>query len=132
MHHVDTLNRYPFAARQSGRTFLGLLIIFLLVGLVMFAGLRLFPVYMEDMKIRATFDGVQEELSGEGANKRQIQEAILKRFDVDSVRIIHVRDVEVKKVETGYEVSVAYSNSVPFIANINFAVDFNHRMTVVR
>ncbi|MEM8548125.1 MAG: DUF4845 domain-containing protein [Pseudomonadota bacterium] len=119
-------------SQQRGRTALGVLILVLFVGLFVYGGIRLVPVYLEDMKISSTFESVETELGGQNATRREILSAIEKRFDVDSVKILRPRDVEVKKVETGYELSVSYINTVPFLANVSFACQFNHRVIVLR
>lgn len=119
-------------AQQSGMTTIGIIILVCFVGLFVYAGLRLFPVFMEDRKIAATFISVEDELAGKEATKREIANAIYKRFDVDSVRIIESEDVIITRVDGGYDLAVDYQNVVPFIANISFSVDFEHKTTIVR
>ncbi|MEO0573949.1 MAG: DUF4845 domain-containing protein [Pseudomonadota bacterium] len=119
-------------AQQSGMTTLGIIILVCFIGLFVYAGLRLFPVFMEDSKISATFVSVEEELSGKDASKREIANAIYKRFDVDSVRVIESKDVIITRVDGGYDLEANYQNIVPFIANVSFSVDFKHKTTIVR
>lgn len=125
-------NVMPTARQQAGMTTLGLIILVCFIGLFVYAGIRLFPVFMEDRKIVETFNNVTEELAGKEASKRDIYNSIYKRFDVDSVRVVDAKDIEITRVDGGYDVIVNYQNVVPFMANVSFSVDFKHKTTVPR
>ena len=133
MRHVaKNLTQNGQYSRQQGMTTLGLMILVVFVGLFVYAGIRLAPAYLEDMKISGTLDKVQSEFAGQNATRRDIQVSIEKRFDVDMVNVITHRDVKVQKTGTGYTVSATYENKIPFLANVSFAVDFNHSVDIVR
>jgi hypothetical protein len=50
-------------ARQRGMTFLGLLILILVVGTWVYAAIRVVPLYLENMKIASTLEKVRDEYS---------------------------------------------------------------------
>ena len=50
-------------ARQRGITLIGLLILAVLVGIVGLAGMKLVPMYINDMKLAKALDGIPEEHS---------------------------------------------------------------------
>ncbi len=118
--------------RQQGMTTLGLIILVTFVGLFVYAGLRLVPVYLENMKISGTFSKLATEFNGERATRLEIQKSIEKRFDVEAVTVITFRDVKIKKSGAGYDVSVSYTHKVPFVANVSFGVDFNNQVDIIR
>ena len=118
--------------KQQGMTMLGMLILIAFVGLFVFAGIRLVPIYLEHMKIEAVLSGVVTEFDGQSASPKQIFNYIEKRFDVESVRVIRARDVEINKVDNAIEVAAAYSNTTPFVANVSFTVDFDERVEIRR
>lgn len=117
---------------QRGITTLGLLILLTFVGLFVFASLRLVPVYLEHMKIESVMNGVQQEFDGNNPSQRNIMNYVEKRFDVESVNVISVRDVKIRRNGEAYDVTVAYTNKTPFISNVSFAVDFEKKVTVRR
>ncbi len=118
--------------QQRGITALGLLILLAFVGLFVFAGIRLVPVYLEHMKIESVMTGVEKEFDGNGPSQRAIMNYIEKRFDVESVNVISVRDVKIRRNGDAYDVVASYSNKTPFIANVSFEVDFEKKVTVRR
>ncbi len=50
---------------QQGMTFIGLLCILALAGVVVYAGVRLAPLYLNYMKIARTLEAVATEVKGE-------------------------------------------------------------------
>jgi len=116
--------------RQAGMTTLGLLILVAFIGLFAFAAMRLTPVYLNYMKVASVISGVQEEFDGTGASKGAIRTSISRRFDIDSVAVITAKDIEIKAVGNGYEISAVYSHKAPFIGNVSFVVDFDERALI--
>ena len=120
-------------AAQRGMTTLGLLILLVFICVFVYAGIRLVPVYLEDMKIAGTFAQLEQEYAGNAPSKIDIQSTISKRFDVESVRVVSYKDVKIRRTGSGgYEVSIEYTNRQPFLFNIFFAVDFSHRVQLDR
>jgi hypothetical protein len=119
--------------RQEGMTLLGFLIIAALAGLLVFAGIRLTPVYLEYMKVVSVLDGVKKEFDGTAVELPSLRRSIQKRFDIESVMIIRIQDIRIRKSGTGgYLLDVKYAHKAPYIANINFVVDFQKSVEIVR
>ncbi len=116
--------------RQRGMTTLGMLILVAFIGLFVFAGIRLAPVYLEHMKIVSVLDGVQAEYSGQNPSRDDIKRSLSRRFDIESINIISDKDVKIRKVGDGYVLEAVYENRTPFIANISFAVTFDKKVEV--
>ncbi len=129
---LNTLEKRAMKGRQAGITTLGLIILVAFVGLFAFAGIRLTPVYLNYMKIVGVVEGVREEFDGAGASRSAIRSSIARRFDIESVAMITAKDVKVTKVDGGHEVAATYSHKAPFIANVNFVVDFDKRALIRR
>jgi hypothetical protein len=118
--------------RETGMTTLGMIILVTFIGLFVFAGLRLVPVYLNYMKVVGAVDGVREEFDGKGASPTQIRQSIERRFDIEDVKVIKYRDVKVSSADGGYEVAATYDHTEPFIANVSFTVHFDKRAIVRR
>lgn len=118
------------AQQQKGMTTLGLLIMVAFVGLFVYAGIRLIPVYLEHMKIQSVMQGVKSEFDGQNPSRKDIGVYIQKRFDVESVNIIGNRDIKIKRDGEDYVVSLQYDNTTPFIANVQFMVSFEKEVRV--
>ncbi len=125
-----SLEKHRSMHRQAGMTTLGLVILVLFFGLFAFSGLRLTPVYLNYMKVASVISGVQEEFDGAGPTKSAIRTSISRRFDIETVGVINAKDIEIKAVDGGYEVSAVYSHKADFIGNISFLVDFDKRAMI--
>jgi hypothetical protein len=130
--YAKSLNRPQFTRRQAGMTTLGIAILVGFVGIFVFAGMRLMPIYLNYMKVSSVVSGVQKEFDGTNATRTSIRNSISSRFDIESVGEIAAKDVKVMKVGGGHEVTATYSHKAPFIANISFVVDFEKRVLVRR
>ena len=119
-------------SRERGMTTLGILIMITFVGLFVFGGLRLTPVYLNYFKVVGVVNGVQEEFDGKNPTRTAIRGSISRRFNIDSVGEIKPNDVKVTAVDGGFEVSAKYSHEAPFIANVNFIVNFDKTVMVRR
>ena len=119
--------------KQQGMTFLGFLVIAVLAGMLVFAGLRLTPVYLEYMKIVSVLDGAKKEFEGTGVELATLRRYIQRRFDVEAVTIIRVQDMHLsKRGSGGYILRVNYAHKAPYIANIKFVVDLQQTVELVR
>jgi hypothetical protein len=130
--YAKSLNRPQFTRRQAGMTTLGIAILVGFIGIFVFAGMRLMPVYLNYMKVASVVSGVQKEFDGTNATRTSIRKSISSRFDIESVGEIIAKDVKVSKVGGGHEVIATYSHKAPFIANISFVVDFDKRALIRR
>ncbi len=118
--------------KQQGMTTLGLIILVSFIALFAFAAIRLTPVYLNYMKVAGVVDGVFEEFDGQNASASAIRQSIVRRFSVESVSVIDSSDVTVAADSNGYRVTADYVHTVPYIANVSFAVSFKKSALVRR
>lgn len=117
-------------ARQEGITAIGALIILVLVGFLALAVLKLFPVYMEHMSVTASMDSLKEEPGDEPLNRRKLEQLLMRRFNVNSIRNVGREHITVEPTSSGHTVAVVYERRVPFMANIDFVVSFEDQVEV--
>ena len=130
--YLKNLEKLGCRRHQAGMTTLGLIILVAFVGIFAFAALRLTPVYLNYMKVASVVSAAEQEFDGAGANSRMIRSYISNRFDVEMISEITANDVQIKKVNDGYQVAAVYAHKAPFIANISFVVDFDKTVLVRR
>jgi hypothetical protein len=113
--------------RERGVTFLGWLFLLTPMALVLYAGIRLTPAYLEYMKIARTLEQVSEEFKGEQPDLMQLRNAVERRFDVESVTVLSARDandVRIRKEGSSHTLEVNYIDTAPFISNVSLQVEF--------
>lgn len=114
--------------RERGVTFLGWLFLLMPMALVLYAGIRLTPIYLEYMKIARTLEQVSEEFKGEQTDMGALRTAIERRFNIESVTVLNPRDanhIRIRKEGSGLMVQAAYIDTAPFISNVSLQVEFN-------
>ena len=114
---------------QRGITMLGLLILVTFLGLFVYAGIRLVPVYLEYMNIAKTLESLKSETGG-AASPTVIRNILGKRFDVSYITSLDAKDVEIVKEGDFYSVRAAYDATAPFVANVDFVVHFDKTVSV--
>jgi hypothetical protein len=114
--------------RQRGMTFLGMVILIAFVGLFVYAGIRLTPVYLEYMKVARALEGLRTESAGGSPQAFRI--ALEKRFDIDDVRSLDWRDVEITRDGDVWLVRAAYQVPTPFVYNVDFLVNFDKTVEI--
>lgn len=120
-------------SRQSGMTFLGLLVLILVVGTWVYAGIRIVPMYLNYMKVAGTLEKVRDEYeSNPSTTDFMIRKAIERHFDIEMVNetVFSFRDVVVKRQGGTFTVTAAYEDTAPFIANIYFLASFDKTVEI--
>ena len=115
---------------QQGMTFIGLLCILALAGVVVYAGIRLAPIYLNYMKIARTLDSVASEVKGDNPDPQAIRNLIDRHFNIEDPSGVTVKDIEITKREDGVQMHVAYDDSVPYVANVSLSVHFDKTVKV--
>ena len=117
---------------QRGMTTIGMILAAAIAGLIVFAGLRLAPVYLEYMKVAGVLKSVHADLNGTNPTVRDIKRGIQGRVDIERIDIIKATDYKIAKEGKGYKVSIEYAHKVPYIYNVSFVVDFEKSVEITR
>jgi Domain of unknown function (DUF4845) len=115
---------------QSGMTFIGLLCVLALVGVVVYAGIRLAPLYLNYMKVAKAMDGVAAEIKGDNPDPAAIRGLIDRHFTIDDPTGVDAKDIEITKDDGGVQMHVAYDDTVPYVANVSLSVHFEKTVKV--
>jgi Tfp pilus assembly protein PilE len=115
--------------RQRGMTFIGLLIIMAMAGVLVYAGIRLTPVYLNYMKIARTMDSVATEMQG-NPDEAGIRRSLERHWEIEDIGRVDSTDVQIQKGEDGLTLHVAYDDQVPFIANVSLIAHFDKTVTI--
>jgi hypothetical protein len=117
--------------RQQGMTFLGILVLVIVVGAWVYAGIRLVPKYLEYMRVASTLEKVRDEFdSNPGTTEFMLRKAVERHFDIEMVEIISSNDIEIKRDGGIFTMRAAYDDTVPLVSNISFLVEFDKTVEV--
>jgi Tfp pilus assembly major pilin PilA len=115
---------------QQGMTFIGLLCILAMAGVIVYAGIRLLPLYLNYMKIARTMESVATEVKGDNPDPQAIRNLIDRHFNIEDPSVVAVKDIEITRDDGGVQMHVAYDDSVPYVANVSLSVHFEKTVTV--
>jgi len=116
--------------RQRGITFIGLLCLLALVGLIGYAGLRLIPIYLNYMKVSRTLEASAVESRGENPDPGNIRRLLERHWAIEDPTGIDVKDIEIVKDESGVSIHAAYDDAAPYIGNVSLSVHFDKTVKV--
>jgi hypothetical protein len=117
--------------RQRGATFLGIVTILLILGTAVYAGIRLVPIYLDYMKVARSLEAVRDEQAAGDSNPRLIRNALERRWDVEDVKGIAWKDIEITKSDQGgYDVRAGYEVEQQFLYNVYLLVKFDKSVNV--
>ena len=117
--------------RQAGITVIGFLILATLFGVVGLAGLKLVPMYLQNMRLSTVLNDVQKELNGQSTTPAAIQRELNRRFAVEGIDL-PPQQVKINQGRNGYEVRIQYENRAPYVADIYLLVAFDKRVEIKR
>jgi len=119
--------------RQSGMTFLGLLVLIVVLGTWVYAAMRVVPMYLNYMKVASSLEKVKDEYdSNPGTTEQMIRNSIYRYFDVESVneKVFSYKDIMVRKNGGMFVVTAAYEDTAPFVSNIYFLTSFDKSVEI--
>ena len=116
--------------RQQGMTFIGLLCILSMAGVIGYAGVRLVPVYLNYMKLSRTMESAASEFKGEAPNLDGVRKSIDRHWAIEDITAVEQKDIEITKDDGGLQLHVAYDDAVPYIANVSLSVHFDKTVKV--
>lgn len=114
--------------RQRGATFLGMLTITAILGLALYSIIRLWPLYFEYFSVARTMESVAKE--NPGADIPKLRDSLERHWEIEDIKSIEVKDVEMKKTGSGIQMHAEYEGRTSFIANIYWVVDFDKTVNV--
>lgn len=119
------------ARRQRGVTMIGWVFLLVPVALVVYAGLRVGPEYMNYYKVMTALKETASKLkSDETLTPQTIFFALDRRFDTGYIDSPTAKEITIVKGENGWEMTADYESNVPFIGNLSLTMDFNNTVVI--
>jgi len=115
-------------AKQRGATMLGMLVIGAILALGLYSVIRLWPLYFEYYSIARSMDSVAKEDAG--GDIPQLRKALERRWEIEDIKSLDVKDIEIKKTGSGYTMHAAYEGRTSFVANIFWLIEFDKTVNV--
>lgn len=113
--------------KEKGVTAIGWVFLLTPVAILLYAGIRLTPVYLNYMKVvRAMQQAAADNRSA--ADAQPIRTAIDRHFEIDMVEFPTIKDITVKRDGGGWLIEAAYDDEVPLFGNVSLHVSFDKKV----
>jgi Domain of unknown function (DUF4845) len=116
--------------RQKGVTAIGWLFLLAPLAIVIYAGIRLAPVYLNYMKVAKAMDEAVTELKSGGASPQTIRTTIDKHFEIDMVEYPTTKDMKITKDGGAWVIESQYDDDAPLFANLSLHVTFDKKVSI--
>ena len=135
MHHTQRIHR---RARHAGRhsqrgvTLLGWICLLVPVAIVVYAGIRLTPIYLNYMRVAKSLAETANEAHGlDGTTAQTLRNSLEKHFDIEGITKPETREIDIHR-ENDHWVAIAdYEDLAPLFGNVSLLVQF-HKEAEVR
>lgn len=111
------------------------MLLFVLIVLSIFGlvGLKLFPVYMDSLKVDHALKGVIEESSVAKQSKQQIAFSVVRRLDIDGVKLIRESNwkdyLTITKKQGRVNIQAKWRREVDLFANLSIVASFEKEVS---
>jgi hypothetical protein len=117
--------------KQRGVTAIGWVFLLIPMALTLYACIRVGPVYLNYWRIVDSMQKVATEFKNDDSvSVTSVRNSLSKRFDIGYVDKITANDIEVKKGDKGWEMTLAYDGVAPLFANINVVIAFDKTVVI--
>jgi len=116
--------------RQTGVTAIGWVFLLTPLAIVIYAGIRLAPVYLNYMKVSKAMEQSVSEFKGGGSAPDTIRTTIDRKFEIDMVEYPTVKDMKVTKDGAAWVIECQYDDDAPLFANLSLHVTFDKKVRI--
>jgi len=118
-------------SKQRGVTFIGWIVLLVPVGICVYAGIRLTPIYLNYMNVAHCMEQVKSEFKGgDAASAQLIRESLGKHLQVDAVEFPDLKDFKITRDGRTWVMEAAYDDQAPLFSNVFILVSFNKSVTL--
>lgn len=119
-------------SKQAGITLIGFVLLAAVFGIVIFAGMKVFPLYLERARIGTVLTDLQAELATGGNSPQQIKIALDSRFYVENLQPLQRDEYAIERSSEGFQVSVHRESRTPFLADLSFIMVIDEQVEIAR
>ena len=117
---------------QSGMTLIGFVIVLAVVGVFIYTGMKVIPMYSEYFAVKQALKQMSQEAGLSQQDPKRIKDAFFRRLYVSYADNVKPADVKLARKDAGYTMTVDYEVRRPLIANFDIVGHFNAEQVLSR
>lgn len=118
--------------KQSGMSLVGFIVVLGVVGVFIYMGMKVIPMYSQYASVKKALDGLARESGMSDNPPEKIKDLFFRRIDVDYVDAVKPENVKIKRKDAGWLMTVEYEARRPLIANLDIVGRFNAEREIKR
>jgi hypothetical protein len=116
---------------QRGVTLIGWVVLLVPMAILIFAGIRLVPIYMNYMAVSKALSQLASENKGESSTADGLRNSLSKHFQVGYVDHPDVKEIDIHR-ENGHWVAIAdYEEVAPLFGDISLLAQFHKQVEIL-
>lgn len=117
---------------QRGMTLIGFLLVLAVVGVFIYMGMKLIPMYTEFYSVKQAMEGLSKEPGIAESDAAKVRDLLFRRFDISYVQSVKPADVKLTRKEAGWMMVIEYEVRRPLIYNIDVVGHFKNEKELRR
>ena len=110
---------------QGGMTLIGFVIVLAVVGVFIYMGMKVIPMYSEYYAVKQALQGLAGEPGIADQSPAKIKDLFFRRLYISYADTVKSEHVKVVRKDAGYVMTVKYEVRKPLIANLDVVGKFN-------
>jgi Domain of unknown function (DUF4845) len=119
---------------QRGVTFIGWLFLLMAVGIVVYEGIRIAPLYLNYMRVAKSLDRLKDPTAAQaqaGATSAQTLRSSLGRsFEIESIEHPELNDIDIHRDGEHWAAVADYDDVTPLFGDLSLVVHFHKEVDV--
>lgn len=111
--------------KQRGMTLIGFVMVLAVVGIFIYMGMKLVPMYSEYYSVKQALAAMAREPGITDNDPAKIKELLFRRLDISYADTVKPEHVKIVRKDAGYVLTVDYEVRKPLISNIDVVGRFN-------
>ena len=117
---------------QSGMTLIGFVMVLAVVGVFIYMGMKVIPMYSEYFAVKQALKQMSDEAGLSQQDPGRVKEAFFRRLYISYADNVKPADFKIARKDAGYVVTVDYEVRRPLIANFDIVGHFNAEQVLSR
>jgi len=120
------MNSIAARRRENGMTYLGMLIMLIVIAFFAIVLIKVAPLYMEHFKVKSSLDSLAQEAKGDQSvlSPIEIEKHLLNRLSINDVQHVTKDDIKITRDGRKMVVEVDYEARVTLFDNLDLVARF--------
>ncbi|MCZ6797482.1 MAG: DUF4845 domain-containing protein [Gammaproteobacteria bacterium] len=127
-----TMNMTGIRNRQNGMTFIGIVMLLVVIALIALTAVKIIPIYIENFAVKSVLTSVENDHRVDPKSKAAIWESIKKRLYINEVRIIKKEHVTMSRKNGKTTVTIEYESRRPYLGPLFIGGHFVETIVINR